>query len=1389
VICSTSVLLVSSLIGSVFCDVFALPGALFRPGQSYSVTCTVHLMSDKQTARSSYQVEEFHSAWQQRSKINFRVMGQRDAQFMQDGIPRSGTLWADDQHVLLAHGSQIDAWYQKLSTCKHLTHQTANRLFTMGVLESIYKDEPSIIGPSRLLRLIINNLNGLEYVQDETSYFDVTIKSIKNRIKLRYDLGGGDSLVLYYSADSANNPAHGLPPELHLNQADKKVVYEFSQAKLLPENQFIARSAWYVDENVIKRNKIQPVHYNTKAELDLFSWDPAIGCASLIRKNQHDDKLDLVGLERTQYRFSFTSLPKVGNEDEHVELVVGYEPTIATLRTVRETKTRISEHTINFMQSTHYHVTKRRHGQQDYVFDLIERGTRSNASTDQTTADSVQDENVSCAMMTAFDLGNTPQANTKLGDILFGSNKFTYLGRARVRNIDALVFESYDSKWPVWYQAPSAYYKSESWDRPLTGQAYNRPQDGFLDKNRFILNTVIYLSANDDADRGIEGAKKRSAKSDYQEPIKLDNRLLLLEVYKYMPNGAKLLRKVSIEVHDFSWHITYAGIGHKNYLDFFAIGDDCPADEDRQYGTADLRLTLDQKYLKEKCARSGLVNCDSQLDQVVPELWSGTRRNLAIMRAFYNEAGLPTSMIYDFRSRLETDFSVVATLRLADHVRSIAELIYLGSGVMKAGYKSKFIQFPVLSFYSCHIMAVQFKQNTIFAFDSWNTRCYIYTGRVDESIKLLVGSAFDMNAKESALEVYRIRTNKSRGEGRTSLQRVEKVLRSIGVISVLPILDDGHEELGDVTWIKARIESFRMSYESKSRRVLDSKPANGGSTTSATVPSKLTGFGLVVSDKNNMSSLVVPETTFVDDRPQASGAANLFVTEMTFGQCRASCLSMPDCRAYSVCIRGGQVECVMTRADFRWSSLAGQLGALAAKAGLKIGHTIELDASDELGGGDDDGKVILRKYPTCELHNKNYLDLLGNRRPSVMRVLQSVSQFVPVEDREACAKMCFESTLKVLDEELRPMKEDNLVTLEKLETDEARLHHLFQLHQQANANICSAFSYLDSAANSESLNQKLLETTNNQQAANSTGPRGAGYCKPGKLQWYQIGSFGQQNETDHLYDATIELHKIDFSILYDKHHLITLQGSNLTNEEQEAFRLLLHAVHMSSAETTTTEYSSRPNYSIIRAFVERGDNRVVLVPDEDASGCSRLCFLQAMQTWPACKSFEIVEEHNTRTGFKRSFCRLNSVSLRETLLKERDDLVRYHEAVGKDTEIKRTYWHYEPKASLIYESADWAGLLQMGQDIWRPRTPAGLATVRVSVLSLLAFTVACLVLGVNMGLFMGKRFILTLGTIPEDKEDLIEPAETGQTTARGAVRIEFKNLATCHEADETEPTE
>jgi hypothetical protein len=401
---------------------------------------------------------------------------------------------------------------------------------------------------------------------------------------------------------------------------------------------------------------------------------------------------------------------------EPMEMMVGYEPTVAMLRIERVSPSRTTDILADYQNNRSYHRLRRysRTRQADYVFDQI-------LKTDQELFCVVTQLNANNNQNSVF--RSRPQ-RPSLGKLLLGTEKLFYLGLARVRGVEARVYEAHDCEWPLWFEQPTIFEDgsrngpeasasgTESSDRFYARQSHG-PFGGFLTGFELILNCVFYFSQT-----------VKSADDEYQP---LDSTLVLVEVFK-MSKDNRVLDMIPIQIYDFSWQLNAMAPNNQHWPDFFSLGDDCVANTDSQYATIDLTLE---------------IPLDDKLRQNIDWLQEPTRRNLAFLRSA-QEFDLRPSVIYDLESRIEqartsrndTASSTIPgqvlklTMKAASRIKDVARMVFLGSADIRSGQLmyEKFIVVMAFSLQSCSLLVAHRRIDSAFIYDPITTRCFLFKG-------------------------------------------------------------------------------------------------------------------------------------------------------------------------------------------------------------------------------------------------------------------------------------------------------------------------------------------------------------------------------------------------------------------------------------------------------------------------------------------------------------------------------------------------------------------------------------------------------------------------------------------------------------------------------------
>lgn len=1015
-----------------------------------------------------------------------------------------------------------------------------------------------------------------------------------------------------------------------------------------------------------------------KARFDRFAIEPGVGCGQHLSVN-NENTLNLDGVEPES--FSFRAQVIRPGIREVAQLNVAFESKISSLRVDKLFLSSLSSTLTDYNSGRSYHI--------------MERSGEPSLGPKQ---DIAQTRPSQLACVVAESPRPLSQMANNLGELLLGASRFLYLGRAKIRGLDVKVYEAYDSKWPVWFRRPSVFHQPDPAKKNVDRRLVRPTNQG----QEWPLNTVVYVAPDEDDTSG-------------QPTRKLKGRIVQLDLF-WLGALTTSFSETSMALFDFSWQVSVHSACGRGA---FSLADLCPASEkdDNHYGRVDM-LSFGGE------ARKTVWDYSFDWFYQVPE------RTFAYLSMIQSHFGLPISMVYDLTTQILPPtggkrIRLAASFRLAEHQRQLARLDYLGKGTTKPQYLiSLGVIIYHLSFEGCAFLAAHRKTDTYFAYSPMLDKC-IVDARSDlpattTSTPNDNQMAFDL-CDDGRLEVYKV----SHQEDRT--------LSTYDSLTRLSHGDDRLEYLNDVKKNTFRLSHGNESIEFKlaSLEVSELNQKSPYRLDTETIPdtNKLVGFGLLVADQWNKR--ILPEPIKSQDNLQEPSQ-----TDMTFRQCHSACMQDLDCKSFSVCIRGHEVECILSSVSFREPNTILQI-MQPIPSRMVDSRTSTGDPKIIQVKIDNNIKIQLKKHPNCELHNKIYMDLFRESG----RALQPLGDrsVHPVSGREQCAQMCLNHTLAMIKQDVGP---DEGARMSQVAGDASSgpktIKKAMDRHQSIISTICTAFLYLDKA-DLQTLSEDLRESIKKQNSDARLDGFADGYCLIGDQIGYS-NLFQSRSQP-----VSFQRYSFKFESFYERRFGVRLRSSA---EAQ-------HMVKRRSERQGT--YIDSKELDSIKSFVDHKYNTQEFTY-KDKEACALMCFTQTASIWPGCKSFDIIIQRVMDQQV--SICLLNSITLQDAIRSEQFDLI------VDDTANGAQVWHYDPQPGFILAESEqqaqsWLAYL-------RTLTIVNWDAPRVGPLVSVCLTIIGLVGGVILGVKLASKYIDRLSTISEEQTDELV-TNVGPT-------VEFSNL-------------
>lgn len=1244
----------------VFGHIFAAATAEITPvlpltGKSFVLTTNL-LIIDSNNTSFKYEIEEAHSEAQFRSRIKYRTIGQMTSWQVKNGIPEEGVFFLHDKMALL-----IDAADQ---TCQPSSLRIVDEFLDLNPVNraQMSKSDFDVIGPSQILFF-------LDKHRDQFTKSNESDLMVRNTPCVMYDFHYSDKLnyraeySVLYGTESLRLSQYQVPLQVIVkspNYDDRIIIYDF-----------------ILKDNLLDTPKIDFLEsdFDETAKYDQFSIKPAVGCAKFIPSRS--DRIFKLGTNRSS--FSFRSRIKLPYTNEVNMYSVAYEDDIMSLRVDKFSEDAPSTTITEFYSGRIYHIVK---SANSFIF----RGQYEGSSKE--TASCVVAESQS-ARNQSIPIG--------LGRMLAGTSEFMYLGRARVRGVEAQAYEAYNSSWPLWFEHPVVYHKTSL---NLTSDQLSMRQ---INSENFVLNTVIFMAVGDQVDQ--------------------DDQLLQIEIHRML--DSKIIDKITVQVFDFSWQLPARSPSGELVENYFALADLCPAlsTENNHYGRVDIVGVANQ--LNPASGSTEWLN-------IIPN------RNLALLKLFQAFFSLPITMIYDLESRvlgaassktLQQSLSLAASFRLAEHERKLAKLTFLGMCESAHDFHDKLLTL-FGTFEDCFFLAAHHKMTTFFAYSPRTNKCQIDSdmsgnrgGYSNSSIAFLV-------FVDATMELYRINHEEDKSlasyDHITSFAHGQDRLDYLNKKNGFSLVD---RKYGSINF---NIESLEVS-ESQQKNFYQIDDQMQPDT------NKFIGFGLVELDRQNKR--VFPELLTANNWALITDLNSLEDkhSDMSFEQCQAACLFDFGCESFSVCVKQAHVECIVSTVSFRDLNLVKQL-IEARKDTFKLNQLVSLKTTEAEA-------IQVKKYPNCEIHNKIYLDYFD--QPAKIKQKLTNRLIYPVSGREHCAQLCLNQTLSLLKE--TSADDISVDILKNPNSDPETINEAVKRHRKSLEDICKAILYLDKSK-LLTMSEIIQETILNHVVAQPHDRQTDGYCVVNDelsiLDRDRLDKDGTSDSVAINDDILLERYQFKFESLYNKQYGFKLRASAHKNEEDAIFMNLKSQAHV----------SSKLDYAIVTSFIERGDNNQDYVY-ADESKCAQICFMQMGGLWPACRSFDLIIV--PRSDKTVTICLLNSITLKQTRLMERFDLIENVPSIGNKTGAR--VWHFEPKSGFVSTNFDRESRLWLAYTGLTGALGSELGPFWVFCIALLAFTS-----GLMLGIKICPVYLITSRNVETATQDM--------TTLVERPRVEFSNL-------------
>jgi hypothetical protein len=1284
--CLLALLAVSGTLVQAYKDIdFFVTPTFDLFAKSYELDLVVSIQYTKDPALV-FQIAEAHSSWQERSRLKFTVYGeaQTAASKQKDKLDRTNTIYSDGKQLLMI------GWTRR--ACVSVSRDYVDELFVQRLL--IGFESGHLIGAGRLLMFIEQNFSQFRSLATDETRATVQDQSrVKYEAKFRSKHNSKEfSIILVYDIQPNMNIGSRVPRMIIiLVLSGPSITYEFTRFKPLPDGQLLADSSGQYMR--------VPNDLGDSLVFDMFALDRAAGCS----RSMPEADTDSPKLASRDYRFSFNARPVTVRGMPQLDMAVVYEPSISVLSVDRVQASMAASTTIDFRQNRMYHALRR-------------PSTTSHQSGGVLAPDVEQSCVVNRVKESARPAAGPKENPFTLGRMLLGTERYAFLGLARVRGIETRVYEAHHTDLPVWLQLPAVYE-----DREVIGPGQrtdSKTAEGLKmrdEANRLRLRRHSYTSVFYFANTGAE-----------RPDDSLPGKLVLIEVFTMHELTGRVIQTRMLPIYDFSWELPNTSPAGHRFEDSFSLLDNC--------------LTETSEYAEQYASLELLIEASDLDERQLDWLRHRAQRNLALLNVAQLQLALASPMVFDVESRLTTVVDGVGerpsnkartllsvTMRAAERTKALAHLMFEGMAVLKRFDADE--AYPASNFQVCHMLAAHKQRDTVFAYDMIEGLCLLLVPEPGVDIDQLMTETFQFRDKGN-LEVYKISHHDDQVHvgGNENLNQLRLARSKMRRLRELQLFDPAAHTMSMPVdaqqMVPFKIRRFRIEPPSDNDDYyLDDIHVDDSN--------KFVGFGLVPDEPLN--KLVEPKWS--------SGGANThdyYQAEMTFESCRTACLVDFECRSFSVCIMHGKMQCVLTVVSFAEPTLVVQLMALMmnkgkSKLGEKFPLSLHEDNQNYIAHNDatNSAKSIqVVKYHGCELHIKLYSDLFKQRSSASSSYWRN---FELVDHMEQCAEFCYRTTIEYMRSVAGKLKQDSPDGGEQPVASDPDA-------------ICSHFYYVDY----ETIQFETPEAARQiGELMDNMDKFSGGFCV------LDAPKRRKTNELNLTTNVEFERHEFALLTLYTKQADVSLASLDMTLEEK--------MVAASMRPPQSFDSITNANYGS-------------LVANTDLETCARLCFDQASRVaYPVCRSFDYLELTESNNP-ARKFCAFNSVSLKSSLAAQRFDLVKY--GAERQTRVKASpgesvkVWHFDPRDGLVAKSLDEIYNIELDKLDAGSR---GSRPISMPAFGLFCMTTLALGVGLIGGFVVGAKLMARLAAAGKDDVEALIGAELPPAEPVAA-RIQFSNM-------------
>lgn len=546
--------------------------------------------------------------------------------------------------------------------------------------------------------------------------------------------------------------------------------------------------------------------------------------------------------------------------------------------------------------------------------------------------------------------------------IIFGGNKFIYLGRAVVEGFEAKMYYAKQASLPIWVQSTFSF-KSD-------------------DKRENNYQIVVFVASHD------------------TDTIQNQGHILYMKFFS---------RRVSytVRLYDFS-----LSVNHDPVSEVFSLAENFREDihihdyKSSRLNKIDLEIDMELE-----------LSLDHQLRLKDDIFFSAQERDRSLIGALQKSHGWPVNVLNDIRTKdVFKQHGTNNLILLASLVASFSDpsrITRLEHIVNANRYKRVAWSFVSVTRYcsldGCAAIASSMigLESIIIGYNWLDEECYIVRasrGLIDVDPEQL-GFSVNSTGPIWIIKVQKMNDLNIRERFSKRNLLMNKPLELEGLASE-PLV------------FKVKQFNARIIGTDKPIEQLGSDPNQRG-------PFTFKGYGLIADGKlnieitsSNLSSIRFGSDVKSNEQNLASeDESNKFLVRVSREECLSVCMTHIECGSYSICLSSKGQECVISKLNF----LSPELSKKLTENSL-IRKEIPIETSD---GEGNKHVTRLINYLNCELNNKQYLDLYMPMRllspidRGYVNAALEISSENSIRGRDMCAEICFRLNLKYLEEDIK----------------------------------------------------------------------------------------------------------------------------------------------------------------------------------------------------------------------------------------------------------------------------------------------------------------------------------------------------------------------------------